>query len=313
VWYQVSVGGTTGWVMGQYLAQAKAPAQSQPAAPAQPAVMSISGFAKVANTDGDPLRVRSAASRSGSVITTLAPGASVVVKQGPQSDKENIAWYQISANGKTGWVMGQYLTQAKAPAEPAAAVKPVSPAPAPAPAAPVAPAQPQPAPAAEAPAAPVAPAAQEAPAAPAAKEEPRTGAARGAEQPQAVASSSKSDAIVGTAMKYVGYRYRFGGTSPAGFDCSGFVFYVCNTAGVKMGRNMSAQLNSGTRISSKDLQPGDLVFFSNTYKRGLSHAGIYIGNGKFVHAQNERTGVVVSNLWSSYWAAHYTAAVRPGR
>jgi cell wall-associated NlpC family hydrolase len=112
-------------------------------------------------------------------------------------------------------------------------------------------------------------------------------------------------------MRYVGYRYRFGGTSPSGFDCSGFVYYVFNKAGISMGRDMYSQLGSGPRISSSNLRPGDILFFSNTYKRGLSHAGIYIGNGKFVHAENESTGVAVSALWSSYWAAHYTTAVRP--
>jgi cell wall-associated NlpC family hydrolase len=98
--------------------------------------------------------------------------------------------------------------------------------------------------------------------------------------------------------------------SPSGFDCSGFVCYVVNKAGKGISRDMYAQMSSGTRISSNDLQPGDLLFFSNTYKRGLSHAGIYIGNGKFVHAENESTGVTVSALWSAYWASHYTAAVR---
>jgi cell wall-associated NlpC family hydrolase len=89
------------------------------------------------------------------------------------------------------------------------------------------------------------------------------------------------------------------------------VYYVLNKSGVKMSRKMGGQLASGPRISTKELQPGDLVFFSNTYKRGLSHAGIYIGGGKFVHAENERTGVKVSELWSAYWGSHFTAAVRP--
>ncbi|HEX9989470.1 MAG TPA: SH3 domain-containing protein [Chloroflexia bacterium] len=296
-WYQVSANGTTGWVMAQYLAQAKAPVQPAAAppasAPAQRPAAAISGFAKVANTDGDPLRMRSSASRNASVITNLSPGTSVAVKQGPV-DKDGVAWYQVSAGGTTGWVMGQYLAQAKSPVEPVVASKPAAPAPAPN----VAPAKPAaPAPAAVAPAA----------------EAPRSGTARGAEQPAAPAASSRADSIVNTAMKYVGYRYRFGGSSPSGFDCSGFVYYVMKSVGMPVARTIPGQIGSGSRVSSKDLQPGDLVFFSNTYKRGLSHAGIYIGNGKFVHAQNESTGVVVSNLWSSYWAAHYTTAVRPGR
>ncbi len=70
-------------------------------------------------------------------------------------------------------------------------------------------------------------------------------------------------------------------------------------------------INSGQRIARADLQPGDMVFFSNTYKRGLSHAGIYIGNGKFVHAENESTGVMVSSLSTPYYSSRYTGATRP--
>jgi cell wall-associated NlpC family hydrolase len=125
------------------------------------------------------------------------------------------------------------------------------------------------------------------------------------------APTSRGQAIVATAQRYVGYRYRFGGTSPSGFDCTGFVYYVLNKAGVPVGRNMYDQYNSGTRVSTANMQPGDLVYYSHTYKRGLSHAGIYIGNGKFINAANESTGVIVSNLWSSYWASHFTSAVRP--
>jgi cell wall-associated NlpC family hydrolase len=111
----------------------------------------------------------------------------------------------------------------------------------------------------------------------------------------------------------VGSRYVSGGVGPRSFDCSGFVYYILNHSGMKISRDMGSQWNSGTHISSSNLQPGDLVFFSNTYKRGLSHVGIYIGNGRFVHAENQSTGVRVSDLWSSYYKAHYTGAVRPGR
>jgi cell wall-associated NlpC family hydrolase len=126
------------------------------------------------------------------------------------------------------------------------------------------------------------------------------------------AEAARGARIAGNALDLVGYRYRFGGSSPrTGFDCSGFVYYVMQSAGISVGRTAAAQFNSGTRVSTDNLQPGDMVFFSNTYKRGLSHAGIYIGNGKFVHAENESTGVRVSNLWSAYYASHYTGAVRP--
>jgi peptidoglycan DL-endopeptidase LytE len=116
--------------------------------------------------------------------------------------------------------------------------------------------------------------------------------------------------IVANAMKYVGYRYVFGGTSPAGFDCSGFVYYIHNHSGAPVGRGMWQQYNGGAHIPMSALQPGDTVFFANTYMPGLSHDGIYIGNGQFVHASDERTGVTVSSLYTGYWQAHYVGATR---
>ena len=116
--------------------------------------------------------------------------------------------------------------------------------------------------------------------------------------------------IVANAMKYVGYRYAFGGTSPAGFDCSGFVYYIHNHSGAPVGRGMWQQYNGGAHIPMSALQPGDTVFFANTYMPGLSHDGIYIGGGQFIHASDERTGVTVSSLYTSYWQAHYVGATR---
>jgi cell wall-associated NlpC family hydrolase len=116
--------------------------------------------------------------------------------------------------------------------------------------------------------------------------------------------------IVGNAMKYVGYRYVFGGTSPAGFDCSGFVYYIHNRSGAPVGRGMWQQYNGGAHIAMNALMPGDTVFFANTYMPGLSHDGIYVGGGQFVHASDESTGVTVSSLYSSYWQAHYVGATR---
>ena len=124
-------------------------------------------------------------------------------------------------------------------------------------------------------------------------------------------TEARGNTIVSIAYKYVGYRYRYGGSSPKGFDCSGFTSYVYRSAGISIGRSAAAQYNSGKHISRANLQPGDLVFFANTYKRGISHAGIYVGNGKFINAANESTGVIVSNLNSGYWAAHYYGASRP--
>lgn len=124
-------------------------------------------------------------------------------------------------------------------------------------------------------------------------------------------TSDRGSEIVSIAYRYLGYRYVYGGSSPYGFDCSGFTSYVYRRAGIWIGRTAAAQYYSGVHISRANLQPGDLVFFANTYQRGISHVGIYIGYGKFINAANESTGVVISNLNSSYWAYHYFGATRP--
>lgn len=117
--------------------------------------------------------------------------------------------------------------------------------------------------------------------------------------------------IVEVASKYLGSRYVWGGTSPSGFDCSGLVWYVYKTAGSYVPRDLWGQLQAGPRIRQDSLLPGDIVFFENTYTAGLSHDGIYIGGGRFIHAASEREGVTVSSLSESYWSARYYGASRP--
>jgi cell wall-associated NlpC family hydrolase len=124
-------------------------------------------------------------------------------------------------------------------------------------------------------------------------------------------TEGRGSSIVSIAYKYLGYRYVYGGSSPRGFDCSGFTHYVYQSAGISIGRTAAAQYHSGPHVSRANLQPGDLVFFANTYQRGISHAGIYVGNGKFINAANESTGVTVSSLNSGYWSSHYYGATRP--
>jgi cell wall-associated NlpC family hydrolase len=124
------------------------------------------------------------------------------------------------------------------------------------------------------------------------------------------AASGKGGEIVGLAMRYLGYRYVFGGTTPAGFDCSGFVYYLHRQLGIPLSRGMLGQYTAGQHIPMNQLEPGDIVFFSNTYMPGLSHDGIYIGGGKFIHAADESTGVTITSLSAAYWASRYSGATR---
>ena len=115
--------------------------------------------------------------------------------------------------------------------------------------------------------------------------------------------------IVTTAKQYIGVPYLWGGTTPSGFDCSGFVQYVYQRHGISLPRTSKEQWTVGTAISKSALQPGDLVFFANTYTTGISHLGIYIGNNQFIHASSSK-GVTITDLSNSYWAARYYGAKR---
>lgn len=114
--------------------------------------------------------------------------------------------------------------------------------------------------------------------------------------------------IINNSLNYVGVPYVFGGTTPSGFDCSGFTRYVFASAGISLPRTADVQFEVGVPVSYDNLQPGDLVFFS-TYTYGASHVGIYLGDGKFINASSSR-GVVVDSLSMSYWANTYIGARR---
>ena len=114
------------------------------------------------------------------------------------------------------------------------------------------------------------------------------------------ASSTKASSIIATAKKYMGVKYVWGGESPSGFDCSGFMQYVFGKNGVSLPRTAEQQYQKGTWISKANLRAGDMVFFS-TYKAGASHVGIYLGSGDFIHASTSK-GVTISDLSSTYYA-----------
>lgn len=129
---------------------------------------------------------------------------------------------------------------------------------------------------------------------------------------QASASGASGSEILSEAQKYLGTPYVNGGASPSGFDCSGLVYYVLKQCGYAPYRTPSDQYKQGTAVDKSNLQPGDIVFFAGTYASGISHVGIYAGNGQFIHSPNSRSTVSYSDLTSGYWAEHYYGARRMG-
>ena len=128
-------------------------------------------------------------------------------------------------------------------------------------------------------------------------------------------ASSNSD-IVETAKQYLGTRYVYGGSSPSGFDCSGYTMYVYSQHGYSLPHSATSQWQSGlgTRVYSiSELQPGDLVFFNDPSRnagKACSHAGIYIGDGKHIHASSSNSGgVIISDLTSGYYNTYFVGGI----
>lgn len=129
-------------------------------------------------------------------------------------------------------------------------------------------------------------------------------------------SSSNSD-IAATAKQYLGTGYVYGGASPRGFDCSGFTMYVYSQHGYSLPHSATRQWQSGlgTRVYSiSELQPGDLVFFNDPSRnagKACSHAGIYTGDGQFIHSSSSRSGgVIVSSLTSGYYNTYFVGGIQ---
>ncbi len=111
---------------------------------------------------------------------------------------------------------------------------------------------------------------------------------------------SARKAVVQTAQNMIGRPYRYGGSGPRAFDCSGLVYFSFSRAGIDVPRTAHQQFNSSRQIHSRKLQPGDLVFF-DVGGRKISHVGIYVGAGDFVHAPSSGKRVSVESLDNPYW------------
>lgn len=129
--------------------------------------------------------------------------------------------------------------------------------------------------------------------------------------PRSDHEAARAQEVVRRALGYVGVPYRYGGTSPeVGFDCSGLVWRVYRqAAGITLPRDTYGISRVGLAVPSRELQPGDLVFF-NTMRRPYSHVGIYLGNGRFVHAPSSGGVVNVSRMGDRYWRQRFNGGRR---
>lgn len=273
------------------------------------------GYGKVS---GDVVNVRSRPTTSSNVVTQ------VTSKSTPYIIGINDGWYKVVANGKIGYMRSDYLELTEIPYENADStnsplfikdgkiIKTVDPAQLTGPSQSGGNTTPTPAP--EKPAeTPVEP-----PKTNPSEEENKTPEetqpeeTKPAETPIEKPTSSEFGAkVVAEAEKYLGIYYKWGGTSPStGFDCSGFVYYVFNQCGYPLSRIMSTQYKTGTPVAKEDLQPGDIVFFQGTYTSGMSHTGIYVGNGQFIHSPSTGKTVSYADINSAYYTAHWYGACR---
>lgn len=127
-------------------------------------------------------------------------------------------------------------------------------------------------------------------------------------------SNSAGSSIVALAKQFIGCPYVYGASGPNAFDCSGFTSYVYRQVGISIPHGATSQYRGGTPVSREDVQPGDLVFIADpAYCAGypISHVGIYIGNGQFIHASSNRgEGVTISNIFTGHYGTYYAGARR---
>lgn len=146
-----------------------------------------------------------------------------------------------------------------------------------------------------------------------AKAAPRSAAIISKATPKAKAKSEPQNSLIQLAMDLRDIRYRRGGKSPdSGFDCSGFVRYVfLHSLGLDLPASSAAQFVSGMKVARNDMRSGDLVFFRTAGKNRISHVGIYLDGGRFIHAPSAGKTVRVDSLQETYWSKRFAGAKRP--
>lgn len=141
------------------------------------------------------------------------------------------------------------------------------------------------------------------------QESKKTTKKESSEKATSSSGSSTGSAIVEKAKSFIGSKYVYGGSSPSGFDCSGFTQYIYKQFGISLNRTAAGQYSNGRSVSKSELQLGDLVMFGSSASN-IYHVGIYMGNGKIVHAANGSRGVTTDTINSGYYANNYFGARR---
>jgi cell wall-associated NlpC family hydrolase len=255
--------------------QIKIPVKGKAAGTAQRTAQSAAPASGWAELNKDRINIRSAPSTDAKRLTIVDRWTKVQVL-GRQGD-----WSRIRLqSGAIGWVLSKYLSPTKPPQSQKQVAKRTS----------------------------------------ERKTSERTARAsasrRGQTKPQPTAANAPQTAVangqpavVRRALGYLGARYRYGASGARGFDCSGFTSYIYRQHGISLPHNSAAQYRVGKPVSRSELRPGDLVFFRTRGNR-ISHVGIYIGNGKFVHASSARGRVRIDTLTSGYYHQRYVGARR---